>query len=77
MNFYNFAQHAQSVTPGSGLLTAESLIYVGKKGSLKVVPAIGAASSVTFPAVNSGTVLPLGVLKVLSGTTASGLVAIW
>ena len=77
MNFFTYPQRAQTVTPGSGLLTSESLIYVGKRGNLKVKPAIGTISSVIFTAVNSGTILPLLVIKVLSGTTASGLVALW
>lgn len=52
-------------------------IYVGGAGDVAVRFASG-QNSVTIPSVPAGTILPIAVDKVLStGTTATGMVALW
>lgn len=66
--------HAFSVTPSNTVDLAQiSVVYVGTKGNLKVLPAMG--SAVTFTAVNSGTLLPFKIKRVFaSGTTCTNIV---
>lgn len=74
-------KHAKTIpiVAGTTVLTDPSILYIGNKGNIKVKPAIS-ASAVTFNNVSNCTVLPLIVTHVYgtsSGTTASGIIAMW
>lgn len=78
----NPAAHAATVTPADedlvlgddGQFTRS--IYVGSGGDLAVKMAGG--ETVVFPAVLSGSLLPLRVSQVrTTGTTASSIIVIW
>ena len=75
--FPMFPGDAAAVTPNDSTnLPQASVIYVGGAGNVKVTTAQG--SDVTFANVNSGTVLPVQVIRVWStGTSASSLTAIY
>ena len=70
---------ARAVTPNdtTALVGGQCrALYVGGAGNLAVITAGG--SSVTFTAINAGTILPVAVTHVLlTGTTATSIVAIW
>jgi hypothetical protein len=71
-------KHAFAITPNDAadLAAATRAIYVGTSGDLAVIMVGG--ETVTFPAVQGGTMLPIRATRVLStGTTASGLVGVW
>lgn len=52
-------------------------LYVGTGGSVAVQPA-GGGAAVTFTNVPNGSVLPVRASRVMAtGTTASGIVALW
>lgn len=51
-------------------------LYVGGAGDVIVLAADG-TTSVTFKAVPVGTVLPIGTKRVMNGTTATLLVALY
>jgi len=72
-----FPGDAAAVTPNDSTNLAQpSVIYVGGAGNVKVTTAQGTA--VTFTAVNSGTVIPVQVLRVWStGTTATSMTAVF
>lgn len=74
-----FAHSAKSVTPGSTRIDNTEqrgvCIYVGGDGNLKVTMEDGV--DVEFKNVVAGTFLPILVTHVLSGTTATNLVALW
>ena len=72
-NPYQNPQSAMTITPSSAAFANPLLIYVGSAGSLEVLPAVG-ASSMTFTKMASGSWLPLKVIKVLSGSTATQLI---
>jgi len=72
------AINAAAVTPNDAadLTTASRAIYVGGAGNLTVVMLGGA--TITFTGVAAGTIYPLRVARVrATGTTATGLVALW
>ena len=67
-----------AVTPSNtaDLAQTSRALYVGQGGDLSLVLASG--SSVTLQAVPTGALLPLRTRPVLAtGTTASGVVALW
>jgi hypothetical protein len=73
------AFEATSVTPSDSVdlgFTARGL-YVGSGGDVAVIPKNG-STAVTLRNVQSGTVLPVSVKRVLAtGTTATQIVALW
>lgn len=76
-NFSN-PKNAGVVVPSDVLnLTNPSKIYVGNGGAIKVTSALG-SGTVTLVNIGSGTMLPLVVVKVWSGsTTATNMIAMW
>tara|TARA_Y100001937_G_C7129180_1_gene336368 strand:+ start:2172 stop:2438 length:267 start_codon:yes stop_codon:yes gene_type:complete len=74
-----FAHSAKTVIPGSTRIDNTEnrgvCIYVGGSGNLKVTMEDGV--DVEFKNVVQGTFLPILVTHVLSGTTATNLVALW
>jgi hypothetical protein len=78
------AGNALAVTPSdTGALSAAGLpvisrgIYVGGGGHINVVMALNSAT-VVFSSVAGGSLLPIRVTRVQnSGTTATGIVAVW
>jgi len=52
-----------------------SVLYVGQSGDLSVVTAGG--DNVTFVNIPSGSFLPIQVIRVLTSTTASKIIALW
>jgi len=72
------AVDAAAVTPNDfdALAYVSRAIYVGGGGNVRAELSSGA--QVTFSAVPSGAILPIRATHILaSGTTASGLVALW
>lgn len=72
------AHDAVAITPSDSVdLTAVTRgIYVGAAGNVKV-DMLG-SGTVTFTSVQVGTVLPVRATRVYStGTTATGLIALW
>lgn len=72
------AQNAAAITPSdtTDIAVVTRAIYVGTGGDLKVTMRGG--QTVTFKAVQGGTLLPIRVSRVLStGTTAANLVGVW
>ena len=69
---------AINVTPNDSTdLSQPSILYVGGAGNVKVNPAVG-GSAVTFLNVPAGTELKLKVTRVYStGTTSSGIIAMY
>ena len=52
------------------------VLYIGAGGTLRVLTVGG--DDVTFAGINSGTFIPVQVLRVFStGTTASSIIALW
>jgi len=51
------------------------VLYVGVGGSVEVVTAGG--DTVTFAGVQSGSFLPVQVVRVLTGTSANKIIALW
>jgi len=51
------------------------MLYVGSSGDISVETCDG--DQVTFAGVNAGQFLPVQVVKVLTGTTASKILALW
>jgi hypothetical protein len=78
------AGNALAVTPSdTGALSANGLqiisrgIYVGGGGHINVVMAINSATC-QFASVAGGSLLPIRVTRVQqSGTTATGIIAVW
>lgn len=73
------AQSLVPVTPSDTvLLPAGSVaLYVGQSGNLRVLPAVG-DTPVVLSEVQGGSVLPIKVRRVdATGTTASGIVALY
>ena len=72
------AHSAGAVTPSdSTVLNPTRGLYVGTGGDVAVKMA-NQTTSVIFPDVLGGSILPIQVVKVLStGTTASGMVALY
>jgi hypothetical protein len=72
-----FPGGAVAVTPNDAVnLATPSVIYVGSGGNVKVTTASG--DVVTFTGVLGGTVIPVQVLRVWSGsTTATNMLAIY
>ena len=72
------AHSAGAVTPSdSTVLNPTRGLYVGTGGDVAVQMA-NQTTSVIFPDVLGGSILPIQVVKVLStGTTASGMVALY
>jgi hypothetical protein len=70
------AIHGFAITPhdGNDLAEVTRAVFVSTSGSLVVQMASG--STVTFPTVPGGTLLPIRVSKVLLATSASGLVGL-
>ena len=69
------AEHAEAVTPGTDLTRASRALYVGGAGDVEVVTTRG--DTVVFAAVPAGSLLPVRVTQVASGsTTATNIVAI-
>ena len=78
---------AVTVTPGTGIIPTPSeaaggegknngcVLYVGTGGNLDVETVGG--DLVTLANVNSGQFIPLQVLRVLSTSTASDIIALW
>lgn len=75
--FPMFPGGAMAVTPSdTANLTNPSVIYVGSGGNVKVTTASG--DVVTFTGVLGGTVIPVQVIRVWSGsTTATSMTAIY
>jgi hypothetical protein len=75
--FPMFPGGAMAVTPSdTANLTNPSVIYVGSGGNVKVTTASG--DVVTFTGVLGGTVIPVQVTRVWSGsTTATSMIAIY
>lgn len=75
--FPMFPGGAMAVTPSdTANLTNPSVIYVGSGGNVKVTTASG--DVVTFTGVLGGTVIPVQVTRVWSGsTTATSMTAIY
>jgi hypothetical protein len=69
-NYTIYAASAQTTIGNRGCF-----LFVGTAGIL-VVETIG-GDTVTLQTVNSNTIVPIQVVKVLTGTTASRLVALW
>lgn len=69
-NYTIYAASAQTTIGNRGCF-----LFVGTAGIL-VVETIG-GDVVTLQTVNSNTIVPIQVVKVLTGTTASRLVALW
>ena len=72
------AEDGAAVTPADGadLAQVTRAIYVGQGGSVSVQLASGA--QVALAGVPAGTLLPLRARRVrATGTTASGIVALW
>jgi hypothetical protein len=72
-----FPGGAVAVTPSDTVnLATPSVIYVGSGGNVKVTTASG--DVVTFTGVLGGTVIPVQVIRVWSGsTTATSMTAIY
>lgn len=68
---------ATAITPSdTDNLPTPSVVYVGGAGTVKVTTAQG--DDVTFVGVNSGSVIPVQVLRVwATGLTASSLVRVY
>lgn len=68
---------ATAITPSDTVnLPSPSVVYVGGAGTVKVTTAQG--DDVTFVGVNSGSVIPVQVIRVwASGLTASSLVRVY
>ena len=75
--FPMFPGGAVAVTPSDTVnLATPSVIYVGSGGNVKVTTASG--DVVTFTGVLGGTVIPVQVIRVWSGsTTATSMTAIY
>jgi len=75
--FPSYPAGAVAVTPSdSANLSFPSVVYVGAAGNVKVTTANGDA--VLFNGVQSGTIIPVQVLRVWStSTTATSIVAIY
>jgi hypothetical protein len=72
------ADNAAAVTPNDStdLSTTARALYIGTGGSVKLDTAGG--NTVTFSSYPSGTWLPVRTQRVYaSGTTATGIVAVW
>jgi len=69
------ANSAKEVTPSNDLLVKTSVLYVGTGGDLDIVTESG--DEVTLANVQDGTFIPIQVIKVLSTSTASDIVALW
>jgi hypothetical protein len=69
--------NAKEVTTGDGLLNNNvgCVLYVGTGGDLDVVTVAG--NEVTLANVQDGAFIPIQVLKVLSSSTASDILALW
>jgi hypothetical protein len=69
--------NAKEVTPGNDLLNSNvgCVLYVGIGGDLDVVTVAG--NEVTLSNVQDGSFVPIQVLKVLSTSTASDILALW
>ena len=52
------------------------VLYVGGAGSLTVLPA-GNTNPVTLVGVAAGTFIPIQVVRVLTSTTATNILALW
>ena len=68
---------ATAITPSDTVnLPTPSVVYVGGAGTVKVTTAQG--DDVTFVGLNSGSVIPVQVLRVwATGLTASNLVRVY
>jgi hypothetical protein len=74
----NPASRAAAITPDDGidLDAATRSIWVGGAGDVAVITAGG--DTVTIPGALAGTWIPVRATRVLAtGTTATGLVALW
>ena len=72
------AQNASAVTPNDSedLTVVARGLYVGSAGDVKV-DMLG-SGTVTFVAVQTGTILPVRAARVYStGTTATSIIALW
>ncbi len=72
------AREASAITPSdtTDILSMPRAIYVGQAGSIAAVMAGG--QTVSFQNVPAGSLLPLRLQRVnATGTTATGLVALW
>ncbi|MEM6407344.1 MAG: hypothetical protein AAF700_02885 [Pseudomonadota bacterium] len=72
------ARDGEQVSPSDTIALSQisRALYVGQGGDLNVVMADGA--TVLFEAVPGGTLLPVRVERVsASGTSATGIVALW
>jgi hypothetical protein len=73
------AGNAVAVTPNANdpLTNWSRGIYVGGAGNINVVMALNSAT-VVYASVAGGSLLPIRVSRVIqSGTTATGIVAVW
>ena len=67
---------AVAPSDGDDLLVSSRALYIGGDGDLAVELVSG--NSVTLAGVKGGTLIPIRATKVLSsGTTATGIVALW
>lgn len=70
------ASNGAAAVHGTDFANVSRALYVGTTGDVKVTLAGG--GDVTFPTVPAGAWLPVRATKVvISGTTASNIVAVW
>jgi hypothetical protein len=81
------AYRAVTVTPGTGIISTPSevaggsgknngcVLYVGTTGNIDVETVGG--DLVTFSNINSGSFIPVQVLRVFATSTASDIIALW
>lgn len=67
-------EDAASVTLGATQLDADGFM-VGVSGSVNILTKFG--DQVTIPSVPAGQPIPIAAKKLLSGGTATGVVALW
>ena len=65
-----------NISSPDGVRNSGCVLYIGTGGNVKVLTSSG--DEVTFTNVADGTFFPVQVIKVFStGTTASGIIALW
>lgn len=72
------ARDAEAVVPSdaTNLATLPRAIYVGQSGN--IAARLAGGQSVTFQNVQAGSIIPIRVIGInATGTTASGLLALW
>ena len=70
----NAARHASAITTSDTANNVAQAIYIGGAGDLSVITSGG--DTVTFTNLPAGQIFPVSVTKVLTATTATGLVGL-